>query len=36
MNAVEWTSTAENDYLALLSETYQQSTENGVLLYERM
>ena len=36
MNIVEWTGTAEDDYLALLKDTYYQSTELGVALYDRM
>lgn len=33
---VEWTAVAEDDYLALLEDTYKFSADSGVELYERM
>ena len=36
MNTVEWTETAEDDYLKLLKETYLKNTDFGVALYDRM
>jgi plasmid stabilization system protein ParE len=36
MNRVEWSTVAEDDYLALLEQTYMHSTEGGVALFERM